>query len=150
MAALLGLFRVGKDAETRYLPNGDPVANISLAYNYGKKKDGQYPTQWIDAALWGDRVEKLAPYLTKGKQIFAGIEDVHIETFQKQDGASGFKLTGRIGNLEFAGTKDQQAGAAESAPSPRPVAPNAPSPRPAASHSRPPSGFDDMDDDIPF
>jgi single-strand DNA-binding protein len=40
------------------------VANVSLAFTYGKKgDDGKRPTQWVDASLWGQRAESLAPYI---------------------------------------------------------------------------------------
>ena len=100
-----GLFRIGRDAELRYTSNGDVVASLSLAYTYGIKKnaDGYLPSQWIEAALWGKRAESLVEYLTKGTRVFAVIEDLHIETYDKRDGGQGHKLTGRIQNIEFAG-----------------------------------------------
>jgi len=120
MTTLLGLFRLGRDAELRTTANGDSVASMALAYNYGRRDDsGKQPTQWLDAALWGERASKLAEYLT------------------------GVKLTGRIGMLEFAG--DRAASAPRAAPAPAPRAPAAPRPAPGAG-----SGFDDMDDDIPW
>ena len=51
---LTGLARIGKDAELRYTASNEPVANISLAFNYGRKgDDGKRPTQWIEASMWG-------------------------------------------------------------------------------------------------
>ena len=62
-----GLARIGKDAEVRFTPSGAAVANVSLAFTYGKKgDDGKRPTQWVDASLWGQRAESLAPYIKKG------------------------------------------------------------------------------------
>ena len=59
-----GLARIGKDAEVRFTPGGTAVANVSLAFTYGKKSDdGKRPTQWVDASLWGQRAESLAPYI---------------------------------------------------------------------------------------
>ncbi|MFN7302321.1 MAG: single-stranded DNA-binding protein [Bacteroidota bacterium] len=132
-----GLARIGKDAEVRYTPGGAAVANVSLAFTYGKKgDDGKRPTQWVDASLWGQRVESLAPYLTKGKQIVAYLEDVHIQTYIKGDGAQASKMAARIADLEFVAGGEQ----AESQPKPKPQ---------AAPQSQG-SGFDDMEDDIPF
>ena len=150
MATLIGLFRLGRDAELRTTGGGDPVASVALAYNFGRKgAEGKQPTQWIEASLWGERADKLVDYLTKGRQIYAQVEDVHVETYQKRDGGSGTKLTGRIGMLEFAG--DRPASAPAPAPAPRAPAPRAAAPAP---RGQPPagggSGFDDMDDDIPF
>ena len=43
---LTGLARIGKDAELRYTASNEPVANLSLAFNYGRKgDDGKRPTQ---------------------------------------------------------------------------------------------------------
>lgn len=132
-----GLARIGKDAEVRYTPGGAAVANVSLAFTYGKKgDDGKRPTQWVDASLWGQRVESLAPYLTKGKQIVAYLEDVHIQTYTKGDGTQASKMAARIADLEFVAGGEQ----AESQPKPQPK------PAPAQADS----GFDDFPDDVPF
>jgi len=134
-----GLARIGKDAEVRYTPGGAAVANVSLAFTYGKKgDDGKRPTQWVDASLWGQRVESLAPYLTKGKQIVAYLEDVHIQTYTKGDGTQASKMAARIADLEFVAGGEQ----AESQPRQQP--------KPQAAPQSQGSGFDDMDDDIPF
>jgi single-strand DNA-binding protein len=134
-----GLARIGKDAEVRYTPGGAAVANVSLAFTYGKKgDDGKRPTQWVDASLWGPRVESLAPYLTKGKQIVAYLEDVHIQTYTKGDGTQASKMAARIADLEFVAGGEQ----AESQPRQQP--------KPQAASQSQGSGFDDMSDDIPF
>ena len=140
MATLTGLFTLGRDAETRVTPNGSTLVQLAAAYNYGRKgEDGKKPTQWVRVAMFGQQAEKLAPYLTKGKQVSLVIRDLHIATFQKQDGTTGTSLEGVADFDDFArGPKQEGA-----APAPRP----APAPAPARSAG---SGFDDMDDDIPF
>lgn len=139
MATLTGLFTLGRDAELRTTSGGDPVASLALAYNYGRKgADNKFPTQWLDAALWGDRANKLVEHLTKGSQFYMQLDDLHVETYDKRDGGQGVKLVARVGQLEF--TRGQAKPAA--APAPR-----TPAPAPAA---KPSSGFEDMDDDIPF
>lgn len=138
MASLIGLFTLGRDAELRTTANGEQVASLALAYQYGRKgNDGKRPTQWVDGALWGERAGKLAEYLTKGSEFYMQVEDLHVETYAKRDGTQGVKLVGRVGGVEF--TRGKPAAQAP-APAPRPPAP---APKPA-------SGFDDMDDDIPF
>jgi single-strand DNA-binding protein len=156
-----GVYRLGRDAETRYLPNGEPVCNLSLAYNWGKKDaDGKQATTWIDAALWGKRAESAAPHLVKGLQIFVVLSDMHIETFNKADGTQGTKLAARVDSFDFipgqrgSGEGQQQARGTQPAypqghqqQAPRQAAPaQRTAPKPAAAGS----GFDDMDDDIPF
>lgn len=141
MAILTGLFRLTRDCELRYLPSGEPVANLVLAYNYGSKKkdDGFFPSQFLEAGLWGKRAESLEEHLKKGTKLFLVIEDVHIETFEKSDRTTGFKLTGRIGALEFVGGGDNSQDESK------------PSGRPTNSRSRKAQqSVADMDDDIPF
>ena len=141
-----GVARLGRDAEVRYVPSGEPVVNLSLAFSYGKRdQDGKRQTTWIEAGLWGKRAETLAPYLLKGQQVWVSVSDLHIETFTKSDGTQGHKLVGRIQDLEFAGGKNGETAqpATRSASAP---AQNAPRKEPVAAGS----GFDDMDSDIPF
>lgn len=138
MLQLTGLARLGRDAEVRFTSGGDPVANLSLAFFYGRKgQDGKRPTQWVDGSLWGKLAEALAPYLTKGVLLAVTIDDAHIETFRKSDGTEGYKLAGRVTGIELAGGGEQK-------PAPAP----APAPRQSAKSSG--GGFSDMDDDIPF
>lgn len=135
-----GLARIGRDVEVRSTPAGESVANVSLAFTYGRKgSDGKRPTQWVDGALWGKRADALAQYLTKGTLVAVTLEDVAIQTFEKQDGSTASKLVGKITAIDLAGSPKDAAAAPPPPPPP-------PKPKPAA----PTGGFDDMDDDIPF
>lgn len=140
-----GLARIGRDVEIRNTAQGEPVANLALAFTYRNK--GEKCTQWVEASLWGKRAEALQPYLKKGGLISVTIDDVHIETYQGRDG-QGTKLVGRVSDLELAGGGDRQESpqAAQRTPAPpqRQAAPSQPAPRQAS------GGFEDMDDDIPF
>ena len=143
MAVLTGLFTLGRDAETRVTGSGATVVQLAVAYNYGRKgDDGKKPSQWVRASMFGKQAETLAPYLTKGKQVSLVIRDLHIATFQKQDGSTGTSLEG-VADFDDFTRGPKQEGAAP-APAPRP----APAPPPAQRSAG--SGFDDMDDSIPF
>jgi len=142
---ITGIARLGRDAELRYTPSGEKVANLALAFNYGKKgADGKRPAQWIDGALWGDRAEALQPHLLKGTAIGVTLTDPHIETFTARDGKAGSKLVGRIIDLEFAGGGAKPAQGAATPPS-GPKSPSA-----TASSAPPANSFADFEDDIPF
>ena len=144
MAQLFGLARIGRDAELRYTADGTPVLGVALAFNYGKKsQDGKRPTQWVEASIWRQRAEALAPYLLKGTSVSVTIDDVHIETYQRNDGGQGVKLVGVMSSIEFAGQPQQT----QQAPAPQP---QQPPPRPAAPQHAPAASLADMDDDIPF
>lgn len=168
-----GLARLGRDAELRYLTNGDAVVNLAMAFSYGKKgEDGNRPTQWVDGAFYGKRAEALAPYLVKGGQVVAYLDDIHIETYEGRNGA-GHKLVGRIsdielvaGNRDAAGQSQAQGAPRQSAPQQRPVdrppqqrqTGQAQRQQPAPQRGNAPAtgggfaddGFSDMDQDIPF
>jgi single-strand DNA-binding protein len=172
----IGLARLGKDVEVRYLPDGKPVANLSLAVNYGQKQDdGNRKTQWIEASLWGQQAEVLAPYLLRGTVHCFALSDIHIETYQGQNG-EGHKLVARVDSVELGPRTDggqQQAQQPQRQQQPQQrQAPQrqqpqqgsnyrdvrngaAPPPRQQPSRTAPPmntgSGFDDMaDDEIPY
>jgi len=136
----VGIARIGNEPVVRFTADGKPLLELSSAYNYGRKgQDGNIPTQWVKATLWGDRCEKLQPYLFKGAQIFAQLEDLHIETYNKKDGSPGFDLRARIANIQLIGERKQES-------------------RPAAPHeqfqhrSHAPTNLitEGLDDDIPF
>ncbi len=143
MATLTGLFTLGRDAETRVTQNGTTVITLAVAYNYGRKgDDGKKPSQWVRASMFGKQAEALIPYLTKGKQVSLVIRDLHIATFQKQDGSTGTSLEGVADFDDFA-RKPKEVG---DAPAPAPKPAPRPAPPPSAG-----SGFDEFDgSDVPF
>ena len=139
---LIGLARLGRDAEARAVGD-NTVANLSLAFDYyDPKAEKKRSTTWIDAALWGKQATSLEQYLTKGTQVCCTVDDLHMETFQGRNG-EGVKLVGRITSIKLAGGRQDGA-----APAPTPARAPAPAPRAAAAPAS--GGFADMDDDIPF
>jgi len=141
MAKMIGLARVGRDAELRSLPNGDAVINVALAFSYGKKgQDGNRPTQWCEGAMFGKRAEQIAPFILKGNQVVAYLSDIRIETYEGKNG-TGSKLVGRLDDIELTDRKD---GGQAARPAPQPVR-QAPPPKPT--HQAPDAS---SDDDIPF
>lgn len=55
-----------RDAELKFLPNGDPILNFSVADNQsGRDK----PAIFWSASLFGKRAESLAQYLLKSQQV---------------------------------------------------------------------------------
>ena len=137
--------RVGRDVELRFTPSGVAVAAIALAYEYGRKdqQTGKKPTQWIEVTMWGKTAEALSQYLTKGKQVFIEAKEVHIQTYDKNDGTQGFKLAAEFVGIKFAseGQGQQQS-----------QAPAQQQQRPAQQQSQQaaPPDHNTFDDDIPF
>ena len=147
MPQMTGLARIGRDVELRFTPDRKPVANLSLAFDYGQKgDDGKKPTQWVDASLWGQRAESIAPHLLKGTKIYVILDDVHQEYYQTRDGRSGSKIVGRVNVIEFAGrpqggTPPQQH-ANQTSPQQATTAP--------AQATQTATSLADMTDDCPF
>lgn len=145
----IGLCRLGRDGEMRALNDGTPVLNLALAVNYGKKgQDGNRPTQWVEAAMFGSRAEAVAPYMTKGSMHCFTLSEIHIETYDKRDGGQGVKLAARVDDVELGPRADggqQHAPQHQAPPQQRQAAPPQRPAAPAAS-----SGFGDIDSDIPF
>ena len=125
--------RLGRDAESKYLPTGTAVLefNIAVDTGFGDKRR----SFWLKCAMFGDRGPKLAQYLTKGQHVAVSGE-FDPRPYQAKDGAEKISLELRISAVELIGGKnDTQQSQPEQAPKP---APKPPAPK-----------FDD-DDDIPF
>jgi single-strand DNA-binding protein len=58
---------LGADAETRFTQGGQKVTTLRLATN--SKKGGKEETTWWKATIWGDRFDKMLPYLKKGSSV---------------------------------------------------------------------------------
>lgn len=58
---------IGRDAETRNTQGGDKVTSFSVAVE--DRSGREKTTLWFDCSLWGNRGEKLAPYLRKGGKV---------------------------------------------------------------------------------
>lgn len=125
----VGLVNIGNEPVLRYMPDNKPVLDLSLAYEYGRKgQDGKRPTQWVSASMFGDRAERLTPYLKKGDQIMVTLEDIHIEVFTKKDGTQGSSVKARIANVELVRKQKQER----------------------EEERKSEVTFDDLKDDIPF
>jgi single-strand DNA-binding protein len=150
----------GRDPEIRYLPSGQAVANVSVATS-SKRKDKNTgetieDTQWHRVTFYDRLAEIAGEYVKKGRPIYVegrlkygkytdkdGVEKNTVDIIATEMQLLG----GREGMGGPAGSDDDGA-ARRAAPASR-AAPAAPAAqRPAA--SKPSTGFDDMDDDIPF
>jgi single-strand DNA-binding protein len=148
----------GRDPEIRYMPSGGAVANISIATT-SKRKDKSSgetveDTQWhrvqfFDrlAEIVGEYVKKGAPLYVEGRLKYGKYTDKDgIERNTVDIIATEMQL---LGSRQGMGSPDEGGGSYSRAPAPASRPPAArPAPAPAAAKQG--SGFDDMDDDIPF
>lgn len=104
-----GMATLGGDMELRYLQDGTPVGQASLAFRLGKKdKAGEYITQWISASLFGKRAESLAPYLLKGSKHAFTLRDIRIEEYTGKEGDKRVSLKADIDDVELGGSKQAE------------------------------------------
>jgi len=150
----------GRDPEIRYLPSGQAVANISIATTSRRKDrtsgETVEDTQWHRVTFYDRLAEIAGEYVKKGRPIYvegrlkygkytdqAGVEKNTVDII-----ATEMQLLGGREGMGGPSGGDEDGGAPVRRPAPaaRPAA-SAPANKPAA---KPASGFDDMDDDIPF
>lgn len=127
--------QLGKDAEQRFLPNGDAVVSFSVADSQGRDK----PTIWWNCAIFGKRADALREYLVKGQAVTV-VGNVTQREYTDKDGNKRTSMDVRVNDLALQGGKREQ----HEAPA-KPAATRT-APKPVAASS----GFADMDDDIPF
>ena len=123
---------LGRDAEVKYLANGDAVASFSVADSAGRDK----PTIWWNCSMFGKRGESLAPYLLKGSAVTVSGSVTEREWTDK-DGQKRKSMDVRVSDVAL------QGGKRDTAPQAAPAQRTAP---------KQASGFEDAfgDDSIPF
>ena len=151
---------LGRDPETRYLPSGDAVSNINVATTdrYKDKATGEMKeaTEWHRISFFGKLAEIAGQYLKKGSQVYVE-GSLRTRKYTDKDGIEKYPTEIRADQMQMLGSREGMGGnRAESSDGgerqsySRPAA-AAPAQRPAgAAPSKAASGFDDMDDDIPF
>lgn len=111
---------IGKDAKINQVQTANGfinVANFSVAVATMKKdpSTGKAISQWFDCALWGDRADKIAQFLTAGTKVCVSGE-VGVDSYQDGQGVMKPKLTVRVGNVTLQGSANQQQGQQQSQP----------------------------------
>lgn len=126
---------VGKDPETKYMPNGDAVTNVSIATteswkdkNTGEKKE---LTEWHRVTFYRKLAEVVGQYVKKGSQLYV---EGRLQTrkWTDKDGVEKYTTEIIADNMQMLGNKGSDAAPARQA---------APTGRPAEVPA---------DDDIPF
>ena len=160
---------LGRDPEVRYTPNGNAICNISVATtrNWKDKTSGDKveETEWHRVVFYDRLAEIAGEYLKKGRPVYV---EGRLKTrkWQDKEGKDVYTTEVIADNMQLLGGREGMGGgdsggdsgydqggggrgesraapAARSAPPASRPAPN----KPAAKSS---TGFDDMDDDIPF
>lgn len=98
---------LGRNAECRFTPAGQPVASFSVATTEKfKTKDGtpKEETEWHRIVLWGKQAETLQPYLVKGKSVYV---EGKLQTRQwEKDGQKHYTTEINADRIVLLGGKD--------------------------------------------
>ncbi len=150
---------LGRDPDMRYLPSGEAIANLAIATSRKyKNKTGEMveETEWHRVTFFGKLAEIAGQYLKKGRSVYVEGR-IKTDKYTDKDGVEKYStqiignemqmLGGREGMGEQSSEGDEMGSYSRSAPPARGASAPASRPAPAA---KPSSGFDDMDDDIPF
>ncbi len=156
---------LGRDPEVRYTPSGSAVCNVSIATtrNWKSKEGGerQEETEWHRVVFYDRLAEIAGEYLKKGRSVYV---EGRLKTrkWQDKEGKDNYTTEIIATEMQMLGGREGMGGGAgdegggysresseggggrseRSAPASR-----APASKPAPKSS---TGFDDMDDDIPF
>ena len=137
---------LGKDPETRYMPNGDAVCNITVATTdswkdkaTGEKKEA---TEWHRVVLYRKLGEIAGQYLKKGSQVYI---EGKLATRKWQDKDGNDRDTTEIvaDTMQMLGGRGQGGGSSDAPSGGDDYAPTQEAPKKKPS-------FDDLGDDIPF
>lgn len=131
------LGNVGQDPEIRYTPNGDAVCNLSIATSRqwkDKNGDKQEETEWHRVAFYGKVCEVIGRYVKKGNPLYV---EGRLKTrkWKDKDGVERYTTEIISESMQLLGGKQEQES------------------RPAPARAKKPdtgTGFDSMDDDIPW
>jgi single-strand DNA-binding protein len=160
---------LGRDPEVRYTPNGSAVCNVTVATSRVRKNkesgDKTEDTEWHRVVFFDKLAEIAGEYLKKGRSVYV---EGRLQTrkWTDKDGVEKYTTEIVASEMQMLGSREGMGGGAPAggaedsgyggggggsnyeqrpAPASRPAA--AAANRPAAKST---TGFDNMDDDIPF
>lgn len=158
---------LGRDPEVRYMPNGAAVCNVTLATSrqWKNKDTGEKmeETEWHRCSAFDRIAEVMGEYLKKGRQVY--IEGrLKTRKWTDKDGVEKYTTEVIVEEMKMLGAAPEGGGQRQqhddsypprggSEGSQRRHADRRPPPAgtpPSHSRTSTGTGFDDMDDDIPF
>lgn len=94
-----------RDTEVRYLANGDPIANFSIADNQGGRDK---PAIFWSCTLYGKRAESLSQYLTKGQAVTVS-GSVSEREWTDKEGSKRKSMDVRVNDIALQGGRKESS-----------------------------------------
>jgi len=98
--------RLGRDSEKRFTQSGTAVLSFAVPVKSGYGERAK--TDWIDCTLFGKRADALESYLKKGTPVVVTGE-ASLNTFQKNDGTNGARISVNVSDVTMMGGKPAQS-----------------------------------------
>lgn len=142
---------LGQDPETRFLPSGGAVTNVTLATSetWKDKQSGQQQerTEWHRVVFFNRLGEIAGEYLRKGSKVYVE-GSLRTRKWQGQDGQDRYTTEIVANEMQMLDSRGGDSAGQYNAPQQQ--APQQPGAQPQTAAQPAPGGFDDFDDDIPF
>ena len=110
---------LGGDPEMRFLPDGTPVCNFSIAANKSWKDAAgveHEKTTWVRVTAWRGLAEICNQYLTKGRTVLVEADEIKASAYAKNDGTPAASLEVTAKSVTFLGGGQGNGGTTEAAP----------------------------------
>ena len=156
---------LGQDPETRYMPSGGAVTNVTIATSetWKDKQSGQAQerTEWHRVVFFNRLAEIAGEYLKKGSKVYVE-GSLRTRKWQNKEGVDQYTTEIVAAEMQMLDSRGGAGGdnnysdggysaPAQQAPRRAPPSQAQPQQNQAPTQSAPPAGgFDDFDDDIPF
>ena len=141
---------LGRDPETRYMPDGAALTNVSVATSFqwndktsGEKKE---ETEWHRVTFRGKLAEIAGEYLKKGSQVYVEGR-LRTRKWQDKEGQDRYTTEIMAERMQMLGSR---AGAGEPRGEPPATESKGGEAKATAGAKKPAGKFDDLEDDIPF
>jgi single-strand DNA-binding protein len=108
---------LGRDPEIRNTPQGTAVCHFTIATTEKRKDrtgEAQDVTTWFRVSAWGRQAEVANQYLSKGKQVYVEGR-LRQEEYTDRDGVRRQSLEVNATDIQFLGTRGDDASAADEA-----------------------------------
>lgn len=148
---LLG--NLGRDPEVRYAPSGVAMCTLSIATSRAWKEktsgERQEETEWHRVLLMDRKAEAAGQYLKKGRQVY--IEGrLKTRKWTDKDGVEKYTTEIVATEMQFVGGREDGEAPQQQRPAAQQQQPSSEQRRAQAAKPATSTGFDDMEDDIPF
>lgn len=122
MAKVTLIAHLGRDPETKYLPDGTAVCTFSVATS--RKRKDQETTLWWRISVFGRSAEACQQYLVKGAQVFIEGEP-RVNEYTDRSGEKRWQLECVASDIQFIGARTTDIGQSASGAAMRAQAPTA-------------------------